>query len=70
MGAPLVAPKKRENRKRDIIQFRAPPEWIDRVNAHAERLGLNMSAYIRMKITQAMDAEPPLESEPKKGKRS
>ena len=40
--------RKRPNPKRDRIEIRAEPEWIDRIVAHANRLGMTISAYIRL----------------------
>jgi hypothetical protein len=36
------------------VEFTAPPEWIAEVNEEAQRLGLNLSSYIRMVVTQAL----------------
>jgi hypothetical protein len=57
--------QKRSNPNRDLIQFRAPPAWIDRVNAEAERLGLSLSAYIRLCVNERLENAPP---PPTKGK--
>jgi hypothetical protein len=54
--------RKRPNPQRDLIQLRADPAWIDRVNAEAERLGLSLSAYIRLAVNERMQrtaSEPP-----------
>lgn len=37
-----------------MIQIRAEPAWIDRVSAEAERLGLSLSAYIRLAVNERM----------------
>jgi len=40
----------------DKVEIRAPHQWVDRVDAEADRLGLKRSAYIRMVVTQALEA--------------
>jgi hypothetical protein len=52
---PKDVARKRPNPERDLVQFRADPEWIDRVNAEAERLGLSISAYIRLAVNERME---------------
>jgi hypothetical protein len=49
--------KKRSNPKRNKIEVMADPAWIDRVMRHAERLGLNISAYMRLATTERMDRD-------------
>jgi hypothetical protein len=51
--------RKRPNPKRDLVQFRAEPEWIDKVNAAAELLGLSISAYIRLAVNERMQRTAP-----------
>lgn len=58
----LDVARKRPNPERDLVQFRAEPEWIDRVNDAAESLGLSMSAFIRLAVNERlkeMGAEQP-----------
>jgi hypothetical protein len=50
-----MAGRKKENFERGRVEFKADPEWIERVNAEAERIGLNLSSFIRMVMTQYMD---------------
>jgi len=38
------------------VEIRATQEWVARVDEEAGRLGLKRSAYIRMVVTQAMEA--------------
>jgi hypothetical protein len=62
--------RKRPNPRRDLIQLRADPAWIDRVNAAAEALGLSLSAYIRLAVNERMNrtaAEQPPQPPPQKG---
>jgi hypothetical protein len=40
--------KRRINPKRDLIQLRAEPWWIQAVQEAAEGIGLNLSAFLRM----------------------
>jgi hypothetical protein len=49
--------RKRPNPNRDLIQLRAEPAWIDRVNAEAERLGLSISAYVRLAVTERLERD-------------
>jgi hypothetical protein len=60
-----VAARKRPNPKRDLIQIRAEPEWIDRVNTEADRLGLSLSAYIRLAVNERMERTAAERPEPK-----
>lgn len=57
MSAAAVAKKPSKTISEDMIRFRAEKAWADRVDLHAQRLGLTRSAYIRLKLTQIMDAE-------------
>ncbi|MBL8793434.1 MAG: hypothetical protein JNM56_06000 [Planctomycetia bacterium] len=43
------------------VEFRADPDWLAEVRAVAERLSLNVSAFVRMTVTQALERqrEPP-----------
>ena len=51
-----MAGRKKENFERGRVEFKAPPEWIERVNAEAERSGHgNLSAFIRFVVTQYLD---------------
>jgi len=63
--------RKRPNPDRDLIQFRAEPEWIDRVNAAAEALGLSLSAYIRLAVNERLlrtaAEQPPRRKSERKG---
>ncbi len=47
--------RKKSSFDRGRIEFKAPPEWIERATHEGERLGLNLSAFIRMAVTQWMD---------------
>jgi hypothetical protein len=56
----LIVPRKKQNFERDRVELRAEPEWIARVAAEANRLGLNLSAYIRLAVNERLDrTEPP-----------
>jgi len=50
-----MAGRKKENFDRPRVEFKADPEWIQRATREGERLGLNLSAFIRMVVTQYMD---------------
>ncbi|HKB41927.1 MAG TPA: hypothetical protein VKD72_36205 [Gemmataceae bacterium] len=68
MGRAIDVARKRPNPRRDLIQLRAEPEWIDRVNAEAERLGLSLSAYIRLAVNERMERTAPEGPPPRKRK--
>ncbi len=42
---------------RDRIDLRAGPAWIARVQRQAERLGMSLSAYIRMATTERVEED-------------
>lgn len=48
--------RKRSNPKRDRIELRAEPEWIDRVVKAANRMGLSISGYIRVAVNKLLDS--------------
>ncbi len=52
---PRMAGREKENFERGRVEFKADPEWIRHVHHEAERLGLNLSSFIRMVVTQYMD---------------
>lgn len=60
-----MAGRKKENFDRGRVEFKAPAEWIEKVTREGERLGLNLSAFIRMIVSQYMDE---LERKREKGK--
>lgn len=39
------------------VEFQAPPEWLDQVDAAAKDLGMSRSAYIRMATTRQMQSD-------------
>ena len=59
----LPVPRKKQSFDSGRVEIRAEPEWIERVTAEADRLGLNLSAYIRLAVNERLDrteaAEPP-----------
>lgn len=42
---------------RDRIDLRADPVWVARIEKQAERLGLNLSSYIRQAVTLKLEAD-------------
>jgi hypothetical protein len=50
-----MAGRRKESFDRGRVEFKAPPEWVERATREGERLGLNLSAFIRMAVTQWMD---------------
>jgi predicted HicB family RNase H-like nuclease len=65
LTATRMAGRKKEKFDRERIELRAEPEWIERVTAEAERLGLSLSAYIRLAVNERLEKAPP--PRPKKG---
>jgi hypothetical protein len=55
--ATRMAGRKKENFDRDRIELRAPAEWIARVAAVAETLGLSLSAYIRLAVNERVQRD-------------
>lgn len=49
--------KKDPKSKRGRVEFLAEPEWINRVTAHAEKLGLNLSSFIRLSVNKQMERD-------------
>ncbi len=45
-------------RDRNRVEFIADPEWVSKVGAHADALGVSLSAYIRMAVNHQMINEP------------
>lgn len=50
-----MAGRKKENFERGRVELMAEPKWIARANTEAERLGMSLSAFIRMVVTQYLD---------------
>jgi hypothetical protein len=50
-----MAGRKKESFSRGRVEFKAPPGWIERATREGERLGLNLSSFIRMVVTQYME---------------
>lgn len=62
-------PRRKSKMDRDRLELRAEPEWIRRVTAVAERLGLGLSAYVRLCVNRQLEqdeAQAPAPT-PKKG---
>ena len=69
LGSPHMAGRKKENFDRGRVEFKATPEWTERATRAGERLGLSLSAFIRMVVTQYLDrmeAEQPQPSNKRK----
>jgi hypothetical protein len=61
-----MAGRKKESFDRGRVEFKAPPEWIERATREGERLGLNLSAFVRMVVTIYMDkAEAERDEQPR-----
>jgi hypothetical protein len=54
-GAVSVPKPRKENFDRDRIELRADADWIERVAKEAERLGLSLSAYIRLAVNERLE---------------
>lgn len=53
MSEPRTPRKKPSRRsKRDYVQFRAPPAWIDGVKQAAATLCLSVSAFVRLAVIE------------------
>jgi hypothetical protein len=50
-----VLVRKKVNFDRGRVEFNADSEWIERATLEGERLGLNLSAFLRMAVTLYMD---------------
>jgi hypothetical protein len=50
-----MAGRKKERFDKGRVEFKATAEWVERANDEAVRLGLNLSAFIRMVVTQYLD---------------
>jgi hypothetical protein len=65
-----VATRKRkpasETNPRDRIDLRVEPEFYARVEAAAQRFGLNLSAYIRMAVSERLERDEAAQAKPKK----
>jgi hypothetical protein len=64
-----MAGRKKARVPRGRIEFQAPLEWIDRVERQATRLGLNISTYIRLAVTERLERDEAAEPERKPGKK-
>lgn len=42
---------------RDRVDLRADPAWVARIERQAERLGISVSAYIRLATTKQLEAD-------------
>jgi hypothetical protein len=58
--------RKKENFDKMRIEVRAEPAWIERVATEAERLGLSLSAYIRLAVNERLERT----EDARKGRRS
>ncbi len=65
----MGAGRKKENFDRARVEFKADPAWIERMARKGERLGLNLSALIRMVMTQWADQEDQAEAARKPDRR-
>lgn len=52
--APMPA---RKPDTRDRVDLRAEPAWIARIAAQADRLGISVSAYIRLATTERLEKD-------------
>lgn len=46
-----------DERKEFPFQIRCTHSWLDRVKGAADKLGMSAASYIRMAVTQRMDAD-------------
>ncbi|MDB5310666.1 MAG: hypothetical protein JWO38_4868 [Gemmataceae bacterium] len=50
-------PRNEKNKTRDRVDLKADPAWIEKVGEHADRIGLSLSAYIRLATSERMDRD-------------
>jgi hypothetical protein len=58
-----VLARRKESFERGRVEFKASPSWIERATREAERRGLNLSAWIRMVVSdhlEKLEADRPL----------
>ncbi len=51
----LERPMAKDAKSKARFEFKAPRSWIDRAEKVAESLGLGLSAYVRLVVTEDMD---------------
>ena len=49
--------RRKQNFERRRLELVAEPEWIERVSKQAERLGISLSAYIRLAVTRSLESD-------------
>lgn len=49
--------KTQPSEPRDRIDLRAEPEWVARIKRQADRLGISISAYIRLATTRQLEQD-------------
>lgn len=55
MSASITLPQnKKPGGDRERLEIRAPADWIDRVTDIASRLGLSLSAYVRLAVNERL----------------
>lgn len=42
---------------RDRLELRAEPDWIGRIAVQARRLGISVSAYVRLAVTRQLETD-------------
>jgi hypothetical protein len=58
MGATAFMPKrKRSTQPREKIELRAPADWVAKVEEAVAALGRSISAYVRLAVSERMEAE-------------
>lgn len=68
LASPSPMPRKKPQPKdatRGRIDLRADPEFVARVQSQADRLGMSLSAYLRMAVTERLERDEA--SQPKGG---
>jgi hypothetical protein len=49
--------RKKENFERRRLELVAETDWIVRISAQADRLGLSLSSYVRMAVTERLERD-------------
>jgi predicted HicB family RNase H-like nuclease len=66
LDKPRMPARKTTDDNRDRIDLRAEPELVARATRQAKRLGISLSAYIRLSLTLKVEQDEAAEPAPRK----
>jgi predicted HicB family RNase H-like nuclease len=70
VGVIRTMPRRKSTQPRDRFDLRIEPDWLDRIERQADRIGVSVSAYIRMATSQRLEldeaSDPTLKDKPRK----